>query len=155
MRRRPRGLVALFLRLALSAAFLSAVADRFGLWGPPGSAGVAWGDFSRFLDYTGTLNPWAPDALVAWLGWIATGAETVLGLALLAGIRTRWAAGASGVLLVLFGLGMTTGTGVKSALDASVFSAAAGAFALSVLGPGPLSVDRLGTEEDTGGPGTG
>ena len=27
-----------YLRLGLGAAFLSAVADRFGLWGPPGSS---------------------------------------------------------------------------------------------------------------------
>ena len=135
--------VRLLLRLALGAAFLSAVADRFGLWGPPGAGGVAWGEFSAFLDYTATLNPWAPGALVPWLGWIATGAEVVLGLALVAGIFTRRTAVASGVLLFLFGLGMTLGTGIKSALDASVFSAAAAAFALALLGPGPLSLDRL------------
>ena len=32
------------LRVALAAGFLSAVADRFGLWGMPGTPGVAWGD---------------------------------------------------------------------------------------------------------------
>lgn len=135
--------VRLLLRLALGAAFLSAVADRFGLWGPPGANGVAWGEFAAFLDYTATLNPWAPGALVPWLGWIATGAEVVLGLALLAGLFTRRTAVAGGVLLLLFGLGMTAGTGIKSALDASVFSAAAAAFALALLGPGPVSLDRL------------
>ena len=30
-----------FLRIALSASYLSAVADRFGAWGGPGSPGVA------------------------------------------------------------------------------------------------------------------
>lgn len=142
----------LLLRVALAAAFLSAVADRVGLWGPPGASGVAWGEFSRFLAYTATLNPWAPEALVPVLGWAATAAEVVLGLALLAGLLTRRAAVASGVLLLLFGIGMTVGTGVKSALDASVFSAAAAAFALAVLGPGPLSVD--GSRGSGGAPGS-
>jgi hypothetical protein len=31
------------------------VADRFGLWGPFGDAGVAWGDFDRFTVYTARL----------------------------------------------------------------------------------------------------
>src|SRR5947208_17099286 len=44
------------LRVALAAGFLSAVADRFGLWGMPGTPGRAWGDWSHFLTYTGRLN---------------------------------------------------------------------------------------------------
>ncbi len=35
-----------FLRLALGATFLTAVADRFGLWGPAGTANVAGGTSS-------------------------------------------------------------------------------------------------------------
>ncbi|HBL44992.1 MAG TPA: DoxX family protein, partial [Planctomycetaceae bacterium] len=31
-----------FVRLALAASFLSAVADRFGLWGAVGTGEVAW-----------------------------------------------------------------------------------------------------------------
>jgi len=38
-----------FLRLALGFSFLSAVADRFGLWGAYGQPHVAWGDFARFV----------------------------------------------------------------------------------------------------------
>ena len=138
-----RRLTSLCLRLALGIAFLSAVADRFGVWGPPGGHNVAWGDFTRFTQYTARVNPWAPPALVPILAWAATVAETILGAALLAGVYTRAAGLASGVLLSLFALGMTIGTGVKSALDASVFSAAAGAFSLALLGPDPWSVDRL------------
>ncbi len=40
---------------ALAAGFLSAVADRFGLWGPTGTPGVAWGGFDPFLVYTRKL----------------------------------------------------------------------------------------------------
>ena len=45
-----------FLRCALGLGFLSAVADRFGLWGAFGQPNVEWGNFSRFLEYTHSLN---------------------------------------------------------------------------------------------------
>jgi hypothetical protein len=64
-----------FVRITLAAAFLSAVADRFGLWGPPGAMNVAWGGWSPFLDYVAMINPLVPDAFIPALGWIATAAE--------------------------------------------------------------------------------
>jgi len=67
----------------------------------------------------------------------------VLGVMLLLGLFTKWAALSSGVLLLLFASGMSVGSGIKSALNGSVFSAAAAAFALAVLEPGPWSVDGL------------
>ena len=134
-------LTPMFLRLALGITFLSAVGDRFGLWGPPGAHNVAWGTFARFTQYTALLNPWAPSAIVPILAWTATGAELVLALALIIGFYTQWAALGAGVLLVLFASGMTVGTGLKSALDYSVLSAAAAAFALALLGPGSWSLD--------------
>jgi uncharacterized membrane protein YphA (DoxX/SURF4 family) len=133
-----------FLRLALGITFLSAVTDRFGLWGAPGSPNVAWGDLAHFTAYAATLNPWAPTALLPAIVWIVTVAETCLGAALILGLWTRWAACGSGVLLLLFALGMTAGTGVKSALNASVFSASAAAFALSTWPVYVWSVDALG-----------
>jgi uncharacterized membrane protein YphA (DoxX/SURF4 family) len=131
--------------------FLTAVADRFGLCGQFGTPNVAWGDFARFAQYTGQLNPWAPAALVPTLAWAATAAELVLGVALLLGLFIRWSALLSGILLLLFASGMSMGTGIKSALNASVFSAAAAAFALAVLGPGPWSVDGLRRGNPTSG----
>ena len=141
--RNLRPMASLYLRLALGVTFLSAVADRFGVWGPPGGHNVAWGDFARFTQYTAKVNSLAPEGLVPMIAWAATVAEIILGVALLLGFHTRVAAIASGVLLSLFAFGMAIGTGVKTALDASVFSAAAGAFGLAVLGPGPWSVDGL------------
>jgi uncharacterized membrane protein YphA (DoxX/SURF4 family) len=132
-----------FLRLALGVTFLSAVTDRSGLWGPLGSPNVAWGNLERFAAYTATLNPWAPTALIPALVWLVTIAETCLGCALILGLFTRWSAFWSGVLLLLFALGMTVGTGVKAALNASVFSASAAAFALSTRHVDAWSMDAL------------
>lgn len=136
-----RRYASVFLRLALGAAVLSGVADQFGLWGPAGTANVAWGDFQRFTAYTARVNPWAPAPPVPALAWAATVAEVVLGVALILGFFTRWSALLSGVLMFLFAFGMTVGTGLKSALNASVFSAASAVFALAVLSPGLWTVD--------------
>ena len=135
------GPATVFLRLALGVGFLSAVADRFGLSGPAGTKNVAWGDFAHFTQYTGQLNPWAPAALIPTLAWVSTGAELVLGVALILGLFTRLAALLSGILLLLFAGGMSLGLGLKAPWNASVPAAAAAAFALVVLGAGPWSVD--------------
>lgn len=121
----------LFTRLALSAAFLAAVADRFGLWGGPGSRYASWGDFSHFVAYTAKVTAFLPSKLVPALAWAATIAETVLGIGLLVGKGTRWFAWGSGLLLLVFAVSMTISTGVKSALAYSVYSAAAAAFWLA------------------------
>jgi hypothetical protein len=62
-------------------------------------------------------------------------------LGLVLGVRTRAVAIASGFLLLAFALGMTIGTGVKSALNASVFAASAGAFLLGSVNQYPWSLD--------------
>ncbi len=121
-----------YARIALGIGFLSAVADRFGFWGPPGATNVAWGGFTNFLRSTAKLNPYAPATAIPFLGWIVTVCETALGIALIAGFATRVVAALSGVLLLAFALGMSIGTGVKSAFDASVFAASAAAFLLAL-----------------------
>lgn len=137
------GYAAMYLRLALGAAFFSAVADRFGVWGGPGAPGVAWGNFHNFLAYTATLNPWFPAAWIPAIGWIATVCEGVFGLALVLGFRTRWAAFLAGLLLLAFALGMAFGVSIKSPLDASVFTASAGSFLLAAMDDFPWSLDSL------------
>ena len=130
-----------FLRMALGISFLSAVADRFGLWGAYGQPNVAWGDFSRLVAYTGKLNWFAPTAVIPALAWAATFAEVLLGLALTLGLFTRVAALLSGLMLLLFALTMTFALGVKAPLDFSVFSASAGAFLLAAYDKYPFSID--------------
>ena len=124
---------AVFLRLALAAGFLSAVADRFGLWGPAGTSGVAWGDFDAFLGYTGDLLWYLPAGMVKAAGWAGTILEIVLAFGLLLGVKPRIFAFASGVLLVVFAMSMTAAYGFEPALSYSVWSAAAGAFLLGCI----------------------
>ncbi len=119
------------LRAALAVGFLSAVADRFGVWGRPGAPGVAWGDWTHFLVYTGKLNWFLPVALVSIAGAIATIAETVLAILLLVNWWPRYTALATGTVLLLFGLAMTFASGIKAPLDYSVYTAAAAAFYLA------------------------
>lgn len=78
-----------FLRLALGISFLSAVADRFGLWGVYGQPNVSWGNYARFVDYTAKLNWFLPAAMIPALAIIATAAETLFGLLLVLGWKTR------------------------------------------------------------------
>lgn len=141
---------AVFLRAALGFSFLSAVADRFGLWGAYGQPHVAWGDFSHFVVYTGKLNWFVPAPAISALAWMATAAETVLGVALLLGVFPRLIAALSGMLLLTFALTMTLALGIKAPLDASVFSASAGAFLLA-FAPG-MSFPSPAAERDSNSP---
>lgn len=78
-------LVVRYARVALGLSFLSAVADRFGLWGKHSS----WGNFANFERYTAQLNPFLPAFSIPFLAWTATIAEIALGVALIAGIWPR------------------------------------------------------------------
>src|SRR5579864_989989 len=144
---KPKNACTLFLRLALAASFLSAVADRFGLWGPPGKSPVAWGTFANFEAYTALLNWFLPHNWIPALAWVDTLLEVLFGILLFLGLATRLTALASGVLLLLFALAMTFSTGVESALSYSVFTASAGAFLLAFSGPYCCSVDDLLTKK--------
>ena len=132
-----------FLRLALGISFLSAVADRFGLWGVYGDPNVSWGNYARFVDYTAKLNSFLPAAMIPPLARMATAAETLLGLLLVLGWNTRIVAVLSGALLSTFALTMTVALGVEAPLSFSVFSAAGGALLLGAGADFPLSVDDV------------
>jgi putative oxidoreductase len=74
------------LRRALGVTLLSAVVDRFGLWGPPGAVNISWGNWPRFVAYTAQVNSFLPAAVAPELAVVATVAELALGLALLLGV---------------------------------------------------------------------
>lgn len=123
--------VILYARIALGAAFLSAVADRFGFWGKYGG----WGNFANFTHYTAQVNSFMPAVTIPFLAWTATVSETFFGIALIAGLWPRWIALGSAILLALFGTAMAISLGVKSPLDYSVYSASAAAALLAVFSP--------------------
>ncbi|WP_323757958.1 DoxX family membrane protein [Roseivirga sp.] len=132
--------IKVLLRLALSIAFLSAVADRFGFW--PAEISV-WGNMETFLTYTSSMVPWAPESLVPFMGWSATILEVLFAVLLILGFKTRLTAQLSGILLLIFGLSMAFSFGIKAPLDYSVFSAAAAAFGLSLIKEPFLEVDQF------------
>jgi len=133
----------LFARFALGASFLSAVADRFGLWGPYGAKNVSWGGFAHFVEYTGAVTSLFPGSLTMSFAWAATVTETLFGILLIAGFKMRIASVLSGLLLLLFAIGMVTGLGIKTPFDYSVFSAAAAAFLLAFSEPDRFTLDKL------------
>ena len=136
-------IVRLFARFALGASFLSAVADRFGVWGPYGAKNVSWGNFANFVKYTGAVMSLFPSSLTVSFAWAATVAETLLGIFLIAGFKIRSVSLLSGLLLLLFAMGMVTGLGIKTPFDYSVFSAAAAAFLLALLEADRFTLDKL------------
>jgi putative oxidoreductase len=120
-----------YLRIALGAGFLSAVAARFGLWGK----NVGWGNFANFTRYTAQVNSFMPAATIPFLAWAATILETGFGILLILGLWQKQVALGSAILLALFGSAMAISFGVKEPLDYSVFSASAGALLLAVQTP--------------------
>ncbi len=78
-------IVVFYARIALSAAFLSALASRFGVWN--GDLGLA--AFSSFVEYTAEVNAFMPLATIPFLALAATVAELFLGVALLMNLWPR------------------------------------------------------------------
>ncbi|WP_303317463.1 DoxX family protein [Flavivirga abyssicola] len=133
-----QNIIKLFLRLAVSLGFLSAVADRFGFWQENVSV---WGNWQSFLDYTQLINPFIPKSLIPFLGITATVAEIIFALCLLIGFKTETFAKLSGILLLIFAFAMCFSTGIKGVFDFSVLSASTAAFALSSMKEKHLEID--------------
>ena len=118
----------IFARYALAAAFISAVIDRFGVWGNIGTLGVSWGSMAGFDKHVAALNPWLPDAFIPSLSWFVTILEAILGILLIIGYQLRLTALISGVLLLIFAVAMSVFQTIKLPLNFSVFTASACAF---------------------------
>lgn len=112
-----------YARIALGAAFVSAVGSRLGWWGT--------NTFAAFEKYTAEVNAFMPAVTIPYLARAATVLELGLGIALIVGVQLRWVARGAALLLALFGTAMAVSSGVKSPLDYSVFSASACALLLS------------------------
>lgn len=133
----------LFLRIALSFSFLSAVADRFGFWGKPGNNGVVWGNWNNFVAYSNSVNSFVPESFGEVLAVSATVLEIILPLLLLVGYKVRQVAFLSGILLVSFASAMTISFGFKPPFDYSVWTGAGACFLLGSIGSYRYSLDGL------------
>ena len=127
----------LFLRLALAAGFLSAVASRLGWWGAESSG------WKNFIAYTAEVNSFAPKNLIPALAVASTLLETALAILLLIGYQTRYAAIGTALLTLLFALAMSYSFGAKNPLDYSVFAVCAGAFLLATMPGYRFSMDEI------------
>lgn len=120
----------LYARLAVGAAFLSAVASRFGLW----DRTLDLKHFANFMQYAAEVNSFLPKAWIPFVAWAATVAETSCGILLILGVWPRLVSLASAVLLAMFATAMAISFGIKSPMDYSVFSASAAALLLTLHG---------------------
>lgn len=118
----------LYARFALGAAFLSAVAGRFGLW----ERTFDLKHFASFLEYAGEVLSFMPKTSIPYLAWVATVCETTFGILLILGLWPRWITLASAVLLAMFGTAMAISFGLKSPMDYSVYSASGTAVLLAL-----------------------
>ena len=132
----------LVLRIVLGITMLSAVADRFGLWGAPGSNGVAWGNWENFVLYTQTLNSLASKSTAEVLGAIATFFEILFSILLFFGFKTRIAALGTAGLMLVFAIAMAISVSVKAPFDYSVLTSAAAALLLSTIGKTAFAADN-------------
>jgi uncharacterized membrane protein YphA (DoxX/SURF4 family) len=118
----------LYARIAVGAAFLSAVASRFGLW----DRTLDLKHFANFIEYAAQVNSFLPRTVIPWVAVSATVCETSLGILLIAGLWPRWVSLASAILLAMFGTAMAISFGLKSPMDYSVFSASGASVLLAL-----------------------
>ena len=135
-----RQIAKLFLRLTVASSMLSAVEDRFGLW--PKEL-CMWGDMDKFIAYTQSLMPYIPADAVPVLAWIATVLEVLLSICLLIGLKLKWTASITGLMILAVAIAMATSMGFKAPLDYSTFTASAAAFGILACGDGVLEIDNM------------
>ena len=133
----------LLLRIALGVGFIVTVSDRTGLLGPFGTRNIEWGNWESFIDYTGTLMPFLDRPAVNIMGGIATLAEAVIGILLIAGLQTRAAAIASCLLTLIFALAMAIFLGIKAPINFSVFTVITASLLLAKIPVYQWSIDNF------------
>ena len=101
------------------------------------------GKFCHFVEYTRSVTALLPSSLTQSLAWASTIGETLFGVLLIVGFKIRVTSVLSGFLLLSFAIGMSTGLGVKTPFDYSVFSAAGAAFLLAFWEPDRFTLDNL------------
>ncbi len=135
------GVAQLFLRIALGIGFILPVMDRLGLLGPPGSAGVSWGDWNHFAVYTNTLMPFFNYATANVMAIAVTFAEVVFGICLIIGLKIKYVALGAAILTFTFGLSMAIFTGIRAPFNYPVFVFTGAGLVLSGLSQYQWSID--------------
>lgn len=135
--KRYQDFAVLLLRIALATGFISAVSSRLGLWGNYSSG------WENFLAYAEKVNSFVPKSCIPSVAITATIAETLLGILLLIGFKTRLSAIATFLLTLLFAVAMTYSFGIKDPLDYSVFVFSMAAFLLSTVEQYKWSLDEM------------
>lgn len=133
----------LLLRGALGITFLTPVSDRLGILGPAGTGNIEWGNWHNFIDYTTTLMPVFERPVVNMMGGIATVAELIIGILLLIGYKTKYAAAGASLLTLTFIIFMILSVGIQKPINYGVFTAATASFLLSRLQNYEWSIDGL------------
>lgn len=118
----------LYARIAVGAAFLSAVASRFGLW----DRTLDLKHFANFITYAAEVNSFLPKWVIPYVAVLATVFETLFGILLILGLWPRWVSLGSAALLAMFGTAMAISFGIKSPMDYSVFSASGASVLLAL-----------------------
>lgn len=130
--------------VALGVLLVGSVADRFGVFGGPGTAGVSWGSYAEFVDYTRTLLPAFADAAAPIVAGAATVAEGALGVALIFAVRPRITAAATAALFTMFAAAMVTSVGFAATADYAVPVMIGGALLVSAAAAPASQSRRLG-----------
>lgn len=137
--------IAPLLRIFIGVAFLSAIADRLGIFGGPGTPGVSWGNFHKFEIYTGQVNAFLPAGVIPALAVVESFVEGVLGVLMLIGLYSRRACTGSACLLAMFAVAMTLSLGFKSQFPYAVLVLAAGSWLLATRdATSRCGIDALG-----------
>src|SRR2546427_13179416 len=110
---------ALYARIALGAAFLSGIADRFGFYRV---RNVGYGDFAGFVRYTAKVNSFMPPSTIPFLAWAPTIPGLFFGVTLILGIWRLGVRLGIALLLILFGTASAISFGLKSQLPYSEFA---------------------------------
>ena len=138
-----KAIAQLYLRIALGTAFFILGLDRLGVWGPNGKPWVSWGDWKHFSAYAHEVMVFLPGQLAEVLAVIATIAEISIGILLVTGWLTRWAALSGSLLTLCFAIAMAISYGITSPINYSVFTVSAACLLLSTMPAYRWSIDSL------------
>ena len=92
--------------------------------------------------------PFLDKPTVNIMGSIATLAEATIGILLIIGYKTRYAAIASCLLTLTFAIAMTLFLGIKAPINFAVFSTCTGSLLLATIPVYNWSIDNLFTTTD-------